>query len=42
VVVRALGRDAGLLQSVALEWDERREVSAGTLAIDHLDSNHVG
>lgn len=30
--------DAGLLQSVASEWDERREVRAG--AIDDLDSNH--
>jgi hypothetical protein len=32
--------DAGLLQSVASEWDERREVCAGALAIDDLDSNH--
>jgi len=40
VVVRALDRDAGLLQSVASEWDEGREVCAGALAIDCLDSNH--
>jgi hypothetical protein len=32
--------DAGLLQSVASEWDERREVWAGPLAIDDLDSSH--
>ena len=40
MVVRALGTDAGLLQSVASEWDERRRFFPGALAIDYLDSNH--